>query len=194
MTLVGDSVEFGLRGEGLAHILRQQIGDIDTEAIYPAIGPEAQRLQEVSAHLRMIPVEVRLFDGELVQVELPVADWLPGRATEYGAPIGRRFFLVWPDAVAEHITIPLRGTRAGSQRLTEPAMEIGGVVRHDIDDDADAGGMECRDHLVKLLKSANLGVNIAIIVHVVAAISQRRRIERRQPHGVDAEVYQVGNS
>jgi hypothetical protein len=65
------------------------------------------------------------------------------------------------------------------------------VVRHDVGDEADAGGVQRRDHLVELGERADLRVDVAVVVDVVAAVGEGRRVERREPDRVDAQLDEV---
>ena len=122
-------VEFGLARQRLGEILREHVGDVDAEAVDAAIRPEPQRAHEVLAHLRVVPVEVGLLDGEEVQVPLAVRDLLPRRAAEDRLPVGRRLCAVGAGPVAEDVAVARRRARRGGERLLEPLVQIRGVVR-----------------------------------------------------------------
>ena len=71
-------------------------------------------------------------------------------------------------------------------------MLVGGVVGHQVDDDLEpevVGGGEQR---VGVVEGAEERVDVAVVGDVVAVVVLRRGVERRDPHGVDAEVAQVG--
>jgi hypothetical protein len=61
----------------LAQMLRQSVGDVDAKAVDAAVRPEPKGLEEVVPNLSVVPVEVRLLGGEVVQVPLAVPDRLP---------------------------------------------------------------------------------------------------------------------
>jgi hypothetical protein len=46
------------------------------------------------------------------------------------------------------------------------------VIRHNIDDHFDAGGVQSGDHFVEVAQSAEPRINIAVIINVVAAVSE----------------------
>ena len=72
-------------------------------------------------------------------------------------------------------------------------MPIGGVIRHNIDDHFDAGGVQSGDHFVEVAQSAEPRINIAVIINVVAAVSEGGGIEGTEPDGIDPERTQVGD-
>ena len=63
-----------LARQGLARVLGQHVGDVETEAVDAAIGPEAKGPYEVRANVGVGPVQVGLLDGEVVEVPLPLGD------------------------------------------------------------------------------------------------------------------------
>src|SRR4051794_15500543 len=93
-------------------MLGQQVSDVDAEAIDAAVGPEAQRPQEIVANISVVPVEVRLLASVNVQIPLAVPDLRPHRAPEPGLPVRRRLRTIGPRAVAEDVTIARPASRA----------------------------------------------------------------------------------
>jgi hypothetical protein len=67
------------------------------------------------------------------------------------------------------------------------------VVRHNIDDHLDGLIPERRNHAVEVVEVAQLRINVAIVVDVVAAIRQCRRVERAQPDRVHAKFGQISD-
>jgi hypothetical protein len=61
------------------------------------------------------------------------------------------------------------------------------VVRHDVDDDPDAGCVQRVDERVEVGESAQPLVDVAIVGHVVATVGEWGRIERTEPHRVDVQ-------
>ena len=73
-------------------------------------------------------------------------------------------------------------------------MPIRGVIGHDVDDQLDAMGVQDRDHVVEVVERAEFRVDVAVIVDVVAAVSEGRWVERAQPDRIHSERGEVGNA
>ena len=70
-------------------------------------------------------------------------------------------------------------------------MLVGGVVRNKIHDDADVAGFRFLHQMIEIGHGAVLRINRGVVGDVVAEVDLRRRIHRRDPDGVDAEIFQV---
>ncbi len=181
----------GPAGQRLGQVLGQAVGHVHAEAVDAAIGPEPDRGQEVLPDLAVGPVQVRLGHGEQVQVPLPVAGPGPDRFAADRFPVRRRLRPVRAGPVAENVPVPGGRSLRGGQRLPEPQVPARGVVRHDVDDDLDPGGMQPRGHLVEVRERAQARVDIAVVVDVVAAVDQGRGVKRAQPDRIDPQRGQV---
>ena len=62
------------------------------------------------------------------------------------------------------------------------------VVGHDVDDHPQAEGVGVGDQAVEVGERAEARVDVAVVGDVVAGVGLRRRVERVQPDGVDAEL------
>ena len=96
-----------------------------------------------------------------------------------------------PRPVAEQVAGALGRARAGGQRGLEPDVLVGGVVGHQVDDHAQAEAVRALEHRVEVGERAEQRVDVAVVGHVVAGVGLRGPVERREPHGVDAELGQV---
>lgn len=67
------------------------------------------------------------------------------------------------------------------------------MVGNDVDDNLDVRVMQRGDHLVEVFEGADLRVHVAVVIHVVSSVCQRRRVERAQPHGIDTQFLQIRN-
>ena len=172
-------------------ILGEAVRHVHAEAVRTMVEPEAQRLDEVGAHLGVLPVPVRLLLGEHVQIPLAVRNARPRRTAEACDPISRRLVAVRALAVAEDVAVAFRGAWGGREGGLEPFVQVGAVVRHDVDHDLDAVLVGGLGELVEIVHGAELRVDVAVIVHVVAAVGKLGRVERAQPDGVHAEFGEV---
>src|SRR5690606_21538098 len=92
--------------------------------------------------------------------------------------------------VAPHVEVAVGALRIEA-RLLEPLVLIGGVVERQVDDDAHVALVRLRHELAELLEGAELGQDLRVVGHVVAAVAQRRLIDRRDPQRVDPEPLQI---
>ena len=93
-----------------------------------------------------------------------------------------------PPAGPEDVAVPGRVVGARSERLLEPRVLVGGVVRDHVDHDLQPQGMGPLDQLVGLIERAQLRVDVAVVGDVVAAVDHRRGEPRGDPDGVRAEA------
>ncbi len=177
---------------GLHHAVR----DVDAEAVHAHVQPEAQDGAELVADGRVLPVEVGLLGGEEVQVPLPrravgLGDPGPGGAAEDGLPVVGGQFAVLPLAGAEVVAVPGGGAGALGEGALEPLVLVGGVVRDEVDDDAQAQRVRVADQRVGVQQAAEHGVDGPVVGDVVAGVGLRGGVEGAEPHGVHAQVAQV---
>jgi hypothetical protein len=110
--------------------LDQAVGDIHPEAVDAAVEPEAEDVEELLAHPRVLPVEVGLGGVEEVQVPLAggavgAGDPGPGRSAEHGLPVVGLLVAVRPLAVAEQVAGAFGTALGGGERLLEPDVLVG---------------------------------------------------------------------
>ncbi len=186
-------VEFGPRRQRLAEVLGEHVGHVDAEAVHPAVAPEPQRREEVGAHLGVRPVQVGLRHVEVVEVPLTVGDPLPRRPAEHRHPVRGRFGAVGTGALAEDVPLARGGAATGGQGLLEPRVLVGGVVRHDVDDDADAVRVQLRDQLVHVGQGPQPRVDVAVVGDVVAPVGEVGGVEGAEPDGIHPQFGEVRN-
>lgn len=155
------------------------MGDVDTESVHAFAAPESKNAEEFLMYLGIVPVEVGLLLGEGVQVIPAITAGLPGGPAEIAQPVGRRQLPMLAFAAVKYVAGAFRGAGSRSQRRTEPFMLVRGVVRYDVDDDLDAKFARPRDQLVELFHRAETRIDRTVIGHIIPAVRQRRRIERR---------------
>ncbi|CKQ34450.1 Uncharacterised protein [Mycobacterium tuberculosis] len=169
---------------------------VDAEAIHAAVQPEAQCFLEVVKDFRVVPVQVRLFGVEKVQVPLArvavrFAHSGPGRPAEHRLPVVRRQRPVGAPPVAKEIAIPRRATREVSQRGLKPWVRRTGVVGHHVHGDFDALPVCRSDQPFERRHPAEEWVDVAGIGDVVSVVCHRRDGDRVDPDRVDTELLQV---
>ena len=70
-------------------------------------------------------------------------------------------------------------------------MQVGAVIRHNVDHDLDVSLVGGLGELVEVVHGAELRVDVAVVIHVVAAVGELGRVERAQPDGVHAEFGEI---
>jgi hypothetical protein len=78
-----------------------------------------------------------------------------------------------------------------SPRFLEPLVRIGRVVHDEIGDHANAAAVRGVEQLDEIIDGAELGQHLVEVADVVAAVAQRRVVERRQPKTVNAKPLEV---
>ena len=168
--------------------LTKQVYNIQPEAADAPVGPPADHGVEGLAHFGVFPVQVRLLFGEAVEIELlNLRHPFPGRAAEGGFQIvGRGVRGTVPPDV--EIVI---GVFPALFCLPEPEVLVGGVVQHQIHDDADVPFFCLGNQAVHVGKGAEHGVNVLIVGDIVAVVVLGGLEHRGQPDGVDAQFLQI---
>ena len=92
--------------------------------------------------------------------------------------------------VAPHVVVAVRPVGV-APRLLEPRVRVGRVVHDEVGDDADAAPVRGVEQVDEIVDGAELGQHLVEVADVVAAVAQRRVVERRQPKTVDAKPLQV---
>lgn len=183
----------GALGEvGQPRSLDGQCRRVDPYARDTSLEPEAQHLLVLLAHGRVGPVEVGLPGGEQVEVPLAVRDPGPGAAPELAAPVVGRQLAAPAAPLTEVEEGPLGAAGPGGERGPEPAVLVGDVVGHDVDQGAQTHPARLADHLLGLGERAEGGVDDTVVGDVVTAVGHRREVPGREPQGVDAEFGKVG--
>ena len=81
------------------------------------------------------------------------------------------------------------GARAA--RFLEPRILIGGVIDHQLRDDAQPALVRRGEKRLEIVQRAVVRIDVVIIRDVVAIIAQRRGIKRQQPDRGDAEFLEI---
>ena len=93
--------------------------------------------------------------------------------------------------VAPDVEVALRRALGRLARGLEPGVLVGGVVDDELGDDAQAAAVRLDDEGAEVVERAVRRVHVLVVGDVVAVVAQRRRVERQQPDGVDAERLDV---
>ncbi len=166
-------------------VVEAEVDRIQAEAIHAAVQPEAHIVQGGLLHVRVMEVQVRLVDQEVVQVVLLAARLpLPGAAAEQRQPVvGRGAILA---RVGPDVPVGLR-VAAVLAALAEPGMLDRRVAQHLVDHHLQAQAVGLGQQAVEVVQAAEQRINVAVIGDVVAEVGHRRPEERRDPDRIHAQ-------
>ena len=163
---------------------------VEPERVHAQLRPEAQRVEHLPEHLRVLEVEVRLVAEEPVPVVL-LRLRIPGPVRLLGVGEDDAGVPVLLVGVAPDVERALRRAGRRAARALEPGVLVGGVVHHELDEHADPARVRRRDQLAEVLHRPVVGVDAPVVGDVVAVVLERRREERQEPQAGDAEVLEV---
>src|SRR5205814_47064 len=163
---------------------------VETESIDTQGQPKIAHLLESFEHGRIVEIQVRLMRIKAMPV-IGFCDRIPCpvRGLEIFEDDPRIF--VFLRRVAPDIELRTGRAWRGSARFLEPRILIGGVIDHQFRDDAQIALMGRIKKGAKIIKGAEVRIDVEIIGDVVAVITQRRRIKRKKPDGRDAELLEI---
>ena len=183
-----------LGGEvGHAGLLGNDGDYVHAEAVDAFIEPEAHDGENFLADLGIIPVEVGLFYGEVVEVVLVgFGVELPGGAGEDGAVVVGRFqFAVGASfAGAPEVEVTV-GVVFGAAGFDKPFVLVGGMVGDEVDDEAHVPLLDAGEHGVEVGHRAEVGHYGAVVADVVAVVGVGGGEVGREPDDVDAKLLKV---
>ena len=168
----------------------EQVGHrVQPEAVDAEVEPEPQDVEHRLLHGRVVVVEVGLVREEPVPVELP-SHRVERPVRLLGVDEDDPRVGVLLAGVAPHVVVAVRPVGV-APRLLEPRVRFGGVVHDEVGDDADAAPVRGVQQLDEIVDGAELGQHLVEVADVVAAVTQRRIVERRQPETIDAKPLDV---
>ncbi|MPM61791.1 hypothetical protein SDC9_108651 [bioreactor metagenome] len=178
-----------ISGDGFFGDFSDQVDDIHAEAADPFGDPAVHHRVDFLAHLLVLPVQIRLFFAEKVQVVLSARRIpFPGRTGEGGAQsVGHAAVRgrISPDViVAVRIVFAFFG-------FNEPGVLIRSVVYHQIHHHFDIAFVGFRDEMLHLLHRAEFVKNGFVIGNVIPVVVVRRLVDRRKPDGPDPQILQI---
>ena len=162
---------------------------IQPESIDPLVEPETQNVVDFGPHLGILPVEVGLLPGEVVQVVGPRGGVVaPGIAllVEMALAVGRTALLLGPPEVVVVVGVFPRG--AG---LAEPGMLVAGVIQHQVEEETHASCVCFVQEPVEILHRAEIGHDLPVVADVVAVVGVGGCEDRIEPQGFDPQPVQV---
>ena len=174
--------------------LGDEVHDVEAEARDPLGLPEAHDVDELGAHLGVVPVEVCLALVKEVQVPLVErGDVLPGAATELADPVGRGLAGVLGGRVWRGVDelVVREVARVPREGAPEPLVARRGMVEHHVEHEADSMRLGLAGELVEVVHRAEHRLDRAIVGHVIAVVVLRRDEEGRDPEVVHAEMLEV---
>ena len=102
-----------------------------------------------------------------------------------------RASLYFSTRVAPDVKIAPLAAGLGAAGFLKPLVLVGGVVDHQLGDDAQAALVGLAQKLLEVGQVAVNRIDAAIIRNVITLVAQRRRIKRQQPDRGNAEVLQI---
>jgi len=185
-----DGVRFGQVLVGGAVALDQVGNGIQPEAVDAHVEPEPHRLEDGFQHHRVVEVQIRLVAEEAMP-EVLLGNRVPSPVGGLGVRENDPRALVDLVGVAPHVEVAFRRTGRRQARGLEPRVLVRRVIDDQLRDDAQAAYVGRSHHFAKVVERAVLRVHVLVLGNVVAIVTQRRRVERHQPDGVDAQRLHV---
>ncbi len=181
----------GRRGRVVAQlgVLDHHVAHVDAEARHAAVPPEPHDVVELAAHVLAPPVQVRLRRLEIVQEVLTARlVHLPSRPAEdahpvVGRPASRR-------GVGPHVVVAVCGVTP-AQRVDEPRVLVARVVGDQVHEDPDPAPARLGHQSVQVGQRPVVGIDVAVVRHVVAPVAVGRARDRREPDAGDTQPSQV---
>ena len=164
--------------------------DVEAEPGDAPVEPEAHDVVDRLPDLLVPPVEVDLLGQEAVEVHLARrgVERPRGRSAERASPVVRRRPIrlrVPPD-----VPVPARRIVRGT-RLLEPRVPIRGVVRHEVEDDADAAPVRFRHQPVEGIHPAEDWLDVGVVGDVVSPVPVGRDRNGAEPESVHPQPLHV---
>ncbi|CCJ86454.1 hypothetical protein BN133_2831 [Cronobacter dublinensis 582] len=171
-----------------ARLLHHMRGRIDAKARHAFLSPEAQHPVDGLDNIGVAQVEIRLvMVKEVAVITLRLFIKAPDMRLD-----GRkhRRGLIRPRRVAPEVEI-MKGVVAALARLQKPAVSVGRVLRHQLDNHPDLALARLGNQPLHILQRADARVGFGMVFHVIAVIASRREIKRGQPDGGRAKRFDI---
>ena len=175
-------------GEAPVRILSQVIDHVQAKAAHAPVRPPADHVVQLPAQLGVLPVQIRLGWRELQEIVLTkLRNIGPGGAAETRPHIVGRLVR---GAGAPDIVVIIGALRAGFCR-EEPGMPVGGMVEHQVHEDADASLIRLPEQTVHVLQGPEDRIDIPIVRDIVAIVVLGGTEDRGEPDGVHAQCLEI---
>ena len=172
-----------------ALVLAEKAYDVHAETVDSFLAPPGHHIVDFPPHLRVFPVEVRLFSGKQMQViHTGLRAVFPGGTGEAGAPV---VGLPAVPGLLPDIVIPVRIV-PGTAALDEPGVFIRSVVDHQVHDNLHAARMSLCQKTVKVLHGAEFVHDRPVVRYIVAVVVIGGLVDRGQPQDIHTEFFQIG--
>ena len=159
-----------LGGDHLVRLLGNGVDDIQTEAAGALLHPPVHHIKQRLANLRIVPVQIRLLDGILVQIVLSAFFTpLPCAAAKHGLHLIGGCI---PVTVPPYIPVVL-GILPTLFCLDKPRMLVRSMVQHHIHQNLQITLVGFLQQQLHLLQRAEHGIDILIIGNVIAVVILR---------------------
>ena len=168
--------------------LADQVHHIEAEALYTFFHPEADHCFHLLPYLRVVPVQVGLgYIKQMQIVFIKLGNVFPGAAAELAFPVGGRLSVFF--SLSENIVVLI--SFIPGQCLLKPLVPAGGVVEHHVQHQFDAALLGFGRKPVKVLHSAVAGINVVIVLHIVAVILLRGNEEGSHPDIIRSQLLNI---
>ena len=162
--------------------------DIHAETVNSLVAPPGHHIVYFVAHFGILPVEIRLFFREQMQIVLSRRFIeFPCGSAEIRSPVGglMSVFGIFPDIIVTVWVV------FGLAALDEPFMLVRTVVHDQVHDDFDPSFMGGGEHAVEVFHGSELRHNISVVRDVVTVVIIGRFVYRRQPDHINAEFFEI---
>ncbi len=163
---------------------------VQAQPVHAQVEPEAHHPDYRLEHLRVVEVEVWLVRVEAVP-EILACHRVPGPVGLFGVEEDDPRAVVLLVVVRPHVEVPRLAAAFGVAGALEPRVLVAGVVDDQFGDNPQATLVRLGDEAPGIGHAAVVGVHGLVLGDVVAVVAPRRRIERQQPQGVDAQLGDV---
>ena len=166
--LLQELVESGaVVGDLLIRLLSDLVDHIQTKTSHAFVHPPEDHVIDLPAYPRILPIQVRLFHGKLMEIVLfQFRHPLPCRSAE------GRFHIVWEfslHTVSPHIVVVV-WIVFSFLRLQKPSVLVRCMVQHQVHDDPDIPFLRLRDQFLHIRKGSEHGIDVLIIRDVVSVV------------------------